>query len=82
MESLGLGEENISKDIRIFLDWKKKKQLKRETIDTTIKDIRNIFRLEKENEKKIKDRILGDIRNAFTLEKKTLHVKIIIKNSN
>ena len=53
MESLGLGEENISKDIRIFLDWKKK-QLKRETIDTTIKDIRNIFRLEKENEKKLK----------------------------
>ena len=69
MESLSLGEENISKDVRIFLDWKKK-QLKRETFDTTIKDIRNIFRLEKENEK-IKDRILRDIRNAFTLKKKT-----------
>ena len=44
-------EENIIKDVRNFLDWKK------EINDTTIKDIRNIFRLMKENES-IKGRII------------------------
>ena len=39
--------------------------MKKETIGTTIKDIRNIFRLKKEN-KGIKDiRIIIDIRNLF-----------------
>ena len=42
----------------IFLDWKK------EIDDTTIKDIRNIFRLIKENES-IKDRITITIKNLF-----------------
>ena len=32
--------------------------------DTTIEDIRNIFKLKKENEA-IKDRVIGDIRNLF-----------------
>ena len=39
---------------KIFLDWK---NWKKETTDTTIKDIRNVFSLEKEN-KAIKERIL------------------------
>ena len=42
----------------IFLDWEK------EIDDTTIKDIRNIFRLIKENES-IKDRIIITIKNLF-----------------
>ena len=42
-------------------------KLKKETIDTIIKDIRNLFRLEKEN-KAIKDRMLRDIRSVFRLE--------------
>ena len=39
---------------KIFLDWK---NWKKETTDTTIKDIRSVFSLEKEN-KAIKERIL------------------------
>ena len=38
--------------------------LKKETTDTTIKDIRNLFRLKKENTE-IKDKIIIDIRNLF-----------------
>ena len=38
--------------------------LKREVNDTAIKDIRNLFRLEKET-KPIKDRILRDIKNLL-----------------
>ena len=41
--------------------------MKKEIDDKTIKDIRNIFRLEKEN-KAIKNRILRDIRNIFERE--------------
>ena len=37
---------------------------KKETIDIAIKDIRNIFRLEKGN-KAIKDRVLRDITNIL-----------------
>ena len=43
-------------------------KLKKKTADTKIKDIRNIFRLEKENEQN-KERILRDIRNAFRIKK-------------
>ena len=44
-------------------------KLKEETINTTIKDIRNlVFKLQGENEE-ITDRILRDIRNIFRLEK-------------
>ena len=41
---------------------------KKETIYDAIKDIRNIFRLEKGN-KAFKDRILRDIKNVLRLEK-------------
>ena len=44
------------------------KKLKRETTDTTIKDIRNLFRPEKENNA-IKDTIVKYIRNLIILEK-------------
>ena len=43
-------------------------------IDTTIKDIRNLFRLEKEN-KAIKDIILRDIRNLFENEEEEIYCK-------
>ena len=49
-------------------------KLKKETINITIKDIKNIFRLEKENEE-IKNRTLRGIRNAFRLENKTKAIK-------
>ena len=42
-------------------------QNKRETYDTTIKDIRNLFKLKKENEA-LKDRIIRNIRNLFEQE--------------
>ena len=57
MESSNLEEKNIIKDLTDFFRLKK---LKKETIDTTIKIIRNLFIAEKENEK-IKDRILRDM---------------------
>ena len=41
MESPSLDEENTIKDVRKFFRLEK---LKKETIDTTIKDIRNLFR--------------------------------------
>ena len=51
--------------------------LKRETIDSTIKDIRNPFRREKEN-KAIKDIILRGVRNVFMLEKHSKAIQYII----
>ena len=59
------------------------KKPKKETNDTTIKNIRNLFRLRKEN-KVIKDRIVtdirnifeyGDVRNIFMFDKKLNQVK-------
>ena len=44
-------------------------RLKEELNDTAIVDIRNLFRLKKEN-KAIKNRVIGDIRNLFRLIKK------------
>ena len=54
IESSVLEEEQIVKDVKNLFRLKKPKM---ETIDTTIKDIRSIFILEKEN-KTIKDRML------------------------
>ena len=51
-----------------------------EAIDTTIKDLRNLFRLVKENEE-IKDRVLGGLRNLFRIEKENKTIKdIIVRN--
>ena len=61
MESSNLEEKNIIKDLKDFFRLKK---LKKETIDTTIKIIRNLFIPEKENEK-MKDRILRDMGYLF-----------------
>ena len=61
MESSNLEEKNIIKDLKDFFRLKK---LKKETTDTTIKIIRNLFIAEKENEK-IKDRILRDMGYLF-----------------
>ena len=58
MENLRSEEENIIKDIRIIF------RLKEELNYTAIKNIKNLFRLEKET-KAIKDRILRDIKNLF-----------------
>ena len=46
MESPGLEDENMFKDIRSRFRLNK---LKQETNDASIKGIRNLFRLEKEN---------------------------------
>ena len=43
MESQSLEEDNIIKNVRNFFRFKK---LKRETAHTTIKGIRNLFRIE------------------------------------
>ena len=69
-------EENIIKDIKIFLEWKK---LKEEKNDATIKCIRNIFRLKREN-KAIKCRILTDTRNLFELEEEDYYRPARVNN--
>ena len=51
-------------------------KIKKGIIDTTIKDIRNIFRLEENGE--IKERVLRDIRNVFRLERENKVIKDII----
>ena len=58
MKSLSLEEENINQDVRNLF------RLKNELNYTAIKDIKNLFILEKET-KAIKDRILRDIKNLF-----------------
>ena len=50
--------------------------MKKEIDGTAIKDIKNLFRLKKEN-KIIKDRILSDIRIFFELEEEENHYKPI-----
>ena len=65
MENSRPEEGYLINDVRNFLRWEK---LTKETIDTTIKSIKILFRLEKENEV-IKDRILREIRNVFRLGK-------------
>ena len=50
-------------------------KLKTKTIDTTIKDIRKVFRLKK---KAIKDKMLRDIRIASRIEKENKVIKDII----
>ena len=62
MESLSLEEENLIIDIRNFFSLKKEQNC------TAVKDIRNLFRQEKET-KAIKDRILRYIKNFFEREK-------------
>ena len=52
------------------------KKLKKETIDATMKSIRNLFRLKKENYA-IKDMILRHTRNYFRLEKEYKTIKKI-----
>ena len=49
--------------------WRKKhtEKIRKETADTTIRDIKYLFRLEKKN-KAIKDIILINFRNFFDLE--------------
>ena len=77
MESPSLKEKNIIKYVRHFSRLEK---LKKETIDTTVNEIRNHFGLEKENGE-ITDRILRDIRNTFWLEKQNTEIKdIILRN--
>ena len=66
--------ENLRPEKKVIKDVKTPFQIiktKRETIDNAIKDrdIRNLFKLEKEN-KTIKDRIIRDTINVFRLEKK------------
>ena len=65
MESLSLEEENIIKDIRSF------SELKRVPNYIANKDVRNIFRIEKET-KAIKYRILRDIENLFLYKRTKL----------
>ena len=61
LESLRLDKENIIKDIRNHF------RIKIGLIYTTIKDVKNLFRLEKAI-KVIKNRILRDIKNLFVFE--------------
>ena len=73
MENLNLEEENIIKDISHFF------RIKEELNYTTIKDIRNLFRLGKET-RAIKDRILGDIKNIFEHEEENHNNSIRISS--
>ena len=77
MESQSLEEENIIKDIRNLFRLENQKKTKNKTTDTTIKGIRSLFKVEKENEE-IKDTMLRNIRNVFRLEKENKAIKDII----
>ena len=48
--------------------------LKKHLNDTALKDVRNLFRLKKEN-KAIKNRVIGDIKNLFRLAKENKEIK-------
>ena len=56
--------------LEIFLD------LKKEIDDNAIENIRNIFKLEKEN-KAVKDKIIADIRNPFEQEEEENYYKSV-----
>ena len=72
MENPSPKEENIIKGIRnLFIG-----ETKIELIGTTMKDVKNFFRPEKENEQ-IKDRRISDITNVFRLEKQNKVIKNI-----
>ena len=68
-------KENIIEGYKKFFQIQK---IKKEAIDTTIKDTGNLFRLEKN--KAIKDMILRDVRETliFRLKKKKKLIKDII----
>ena len=68
MESLNLQEEKITKDISNL--FRSKKELN----GTAIKNVRNLFRQEKET-KVIKGRILRDISNLFEHEEEENYYK-------
>ena len=61
MESLSLERENITKDIRYLF------RLKKNLNYITIRDIKNLFSLEKET-KAIKERIIRDTKTPFEHE--------------
>ena len=65
--------KRYKKGIRIFFRLKKEKNC------TAIKDIRNLFRLEKET-KAIKDRILRDIKSLFEHEEETYYKPVKVSN--
>ena len=71
MENPRLGEDNIIKSVRNLFTLEK---LKKETFNTTIKDIRNLLRLEEES---IEDRVLTSIRNVLRLGKENKTIKDI-----
>ena len=54
--------------------------MKKKIDDTTIKCIRNLLRLEKEN-KAIKDRIMRDIKNLFEHEEEDYYKPVKVGNS-
>ena len=73
VESPNLEEQKLIKVVQNLFTL----VLRKDAIDTAIEDMRNIFRLEKENEE-IKDRILEDIINHFSLEKENKEIEDII----
>ena len=78
MESPRIEEEKIIKYVKNLF---RLEQLKKETTGTSIKDIRDLVRLEK---KVIKDRIIRDIGNTFRLQKENKGIKdrLITDNRN
>ena len=80
MESPSLQEENIIKNVRKRFILEK---LKKEITDTTIKAKRNLFRLEKENEKLKISGILGTLLGIFLCQtKKTMQKDIKSNHKN
>ena len=73
MESLSLEKENIIKATQNLF------RLKKELNYTAIKDIRNVFGLEKQT-KAIKDRILRDIKNLFEHEEENYYKLVRVNN--
>ena len=68
-------EENIIKYVKIFLDWRNKKK----TIGTTIKDIKNLFKPEKDSNA-IENKIIRDTRHLLEHKEESYYKPLRVSN--
>ena len=73
-------EYNIIKNVRnLFQTYEKSFQTKNKTDNFTVNDIRNLFRVKKEN-KEIKNKLIRVIKNIFEQEKENYYKQVRVGN--
>ena len=73
-------EYNIIKNVRnLFQAYEKSFQTKNKTDNFTVNDIRNLFRVKKEN-KEIKKKLIRVIKNIFEQEKENYYKQVRVGN--